>query len=131
MITNKDLTGEDDPAESPNTKQTSPAQKAEASRKSAAQHDADQRAAALWKQRVIAQKNVIANLQARADLIRASLKATNAGNEFDGPALSHYQARQLDRLQQTQLQIEEQKRALEDLQEAARRAGMHTAVYDP
>lgn len=129
VITNKDLTGEDDPAESPNT--TSAPQKRQVTRNTAAPRETDQRAAAFWKQRVVAQKNVIANLQARADLIRASLKLTNAGNAYEGPALTRYQARQLDRLQQTELQIEQQKRSLEDLQEAARRAGMHTAVYDP
>jgi hypothetical protein len=30
-----------------------------------------------------------------------------------------------------QLQVDEQKRALVDMQEAARQAGMHTVVYDP
>jgi hypothetical protein len=30
-----------------------------------------------------------------------------------------------------QMRLDEQKRRLDAMQEAARRAGMHTAVYDP
>jgi hypothetical protein len=46
-------------------------------------------------------------------------------------AQNQYQARQLERLAQMQLQLNQQKKKLEDMQEAARHAGMHTAVYDP
>jgi len=38
---------------------------------------------------------------------------------------------QLQRMAQIQQQLEEQKRKLVEMQEAARHAGMHTAVYDP
>jgi hypothetical protein len=37
----------------------------------------------------------------------------------------------MERAQQMQQQLDEQKRRLESMQEAARRQGMHTQVYDP
>jgi hypothetical protein len=46
-------------------------------------------------------------------------------------AENRYQVRKLERLAQLQQQLDQQKKKLEDMQEAARHAGMHTAVYDP
>jgi hypothetical protein len=37
----------------------------------------------------------------------------------------------MGRLAQMQLQLDEQRRKLDQMQESARRAGMHTQVYDP
>jgi len=39
--------------------------------------------------------------------------------------------RQLQRVAQIQLRLDEQKMKLDQMQEAARHAGMHSAVYDP
>jgi len=50
--------------------------------------------------------------------------------QYDAP-YNRYQARQLERVAQVRRQLDEQKRTLDEMQEAARHAGMHTAVYDP
>jgi len=135
VITNTDLTGETDaddssaamkkPADTPR-----PANMA-SGRRATAQREAEQRAGVLWRQRIIAQKNLIATLQLQAEQMKASIHPANPAAPYDSGVYTAYQQRQLERLKVTELQIEQQKRALDDLQEAARKAGMHTAVYDP
>jgi hypothetical protein len=81
-----------------------------------------------WRQRVIEQENRVASMQARIDQLNAA--AHSGGASAQGP-YNRYQARQMERAQQMQQQLDEQKRRLESMQEAARRQGMHTQVYDP
>jgi hypothetical protein len=72
----------------------------------------------------------MAILQARIDQINASIRSANGSAQYEGPA-NGYQARQMQQVAQIQLRLDEQHRKLDRMQEAARRAGMHTAVYDP
>jgi hypothetical protein len=81
-----------------------------------------------WRQRVLEQENKVASMQARIDQLNAA--AHTGGASAQGP-YNRYQARQMERAQQMQQQLDEQKRRLESMQEAARRQGMHTQVYDP
>ena len=134
VITNKDLQKDadgdsDTPADTP-PPQPSPASAA-ASRNAAAQRAAEQHAAAQWKQKILAQESRIALLQARADRIQSTIQSENPNGTYEVPLSTRYQARQLERLKETQDQLVQQKRILEDMQEAARHAGMHTPVYDP
>jgi hypothetical protein len=50
--------------------------------------------------------------------------------QFNGP-YNKYQTTQMQRLADVQLQMDEQKKKLAEMQEEARKAGMHTTVYDP
>jgi hypothetical protein len=81
-----------------------------------------------WRQRVVEQESRVASMQARIDQLNAA--AHSGGASAQGP-YNRYQARQMERAQQMQQQLDEQKRRLESMQEAARRQGMHTQVYDP
>ena len=72
----------------------------------------------------------MANLQARVDQLNASIRSSGGSVQYEGP-YNRYQARQLQRVAQIQLHLDEQKMKLDQMQEAARHAGMHTAVYDP
>jgi hypothetical protein len=101
-----------------------------AERRVAGQRLAEQRAAEQWKRQILAQKHKLANLQARIDQLSASIQAANGSTQYEGPN-GRAQARQLQRIAQIQLQIDQQKITLLEMQEAARRAGMHTVVYDP
>jgi hypothetical protein len=98
--------------------------------RSAQQRLAEQRAADQWKRQILAQKYKMATLQARIDQINASIRSANGSAQYEGPA-NGYQARQMQQVAQIQLRLDEQHRKLDRMQEAARRAGMHTAVYDP
>jgi hypothetical protein len=95
-----------------------------------AQRLADQRAADQWKRQILAQKNKMATLQARIDQLNASIRSAGGSAQYEGP-YNRYQARQLQRVAQIQLQLDEQKMKLDQMQEAARHAGMRSAVYDP
>jgi hypothetical protein len=101
-----------------------------ANQRSAQQRLAEQRAADQWKRQILAQKYKMVALQARIDLINASIRSANGSAQYEGPA-NGYQARQMHQVAQIKQRLDEQKRKLEQMQEAARRAGVHTAVYDP
>jgi predicted RNase H-like nuclease (RuvC/YqgF family) len=109
-----------------------PAQKRSeaADHRSAQQRLAEQRAREQWKRQIVAQKANVDNLQARITQLHASIQSANGSAQFEGPS-SRYQARQLQQVGQIQHQLEVQRIKLEQMQDAARHAGMHTAVYDP
>jgi hypothetical protein len=145
VITNKDFPKDQEPeadsSDLPNGKNTDqPAGEHSAQQHSAQQRAAqqrldrkrvaEQRAAEQWKRQILAQKHKLASLQARIDQLSASIQAANGTTQYEGPN-GRAQARQLQRIAQVQLQLDDQKRSLLEMQEAARRAGMHTAVYDP
>jgi hypothetical protein len=90
---------------------------------------AQQRIAQQWRARILAQKNKVAELQARVDRLNAALHPAG-GVVYDNPS-SRYQARQMENLTQMQQMLDRQKQQLANMQDQARRAGMHTAVYDP
>jgi hypothetical protein len=105
-----------------------------ASRRAAAQRAAAHRAADQWKRTILAQKNVVANQQARVDELRAQIRFVDPNVAYDyysALAYNQSQARLMSRLHQMEQQLDQQKRKLEEMQEAARRLGMHTPVYDP
>jgi len=96
----------------------------------AQQRLSQQRAAEQWKKQIVTQKNKMATLQARIDQLYASIKAANGSVQSEGP-YNRSQAQQLQRVAQIQQQLNEQKWKLDQMQDAARHAGMHSAVYDP
>jgi hypothetical protein len=106
------------------------AQQRLAEQRSAQQRLAQQIAADQWKRQILAQKAKMANLQARIDQLHASIKSANGSVQSEGP-YNRSQAQQLQRVAQIQQQLNEQKWKLDQMQDAARHAGMHTAVYDP
>jgi predicted RNase H-like nuclease (RuvC/YqgF family) len=131
VITNANLPKDPDAKQEPTEAQSgaSVSNKA-ADHRSAQQRLADQRLADQWKRQILAQENRMATLQARIDQLNASIRSAGGSVQYEGP-YNRYQARQLRRVAQIQAQLDEQKMKLDQMQEAARRAGMHTAVYDP
>jgi cytochrome c556 len=97
----------------------------------AQQRLAEQRTGEQWKRRILAQKDRIVRVQARIDHLKANGQFANVSTYPHSGAYNHAQPRQVERILQLQQQLDEQKRKLEQMQEAARHAGMHTAVYDP
>jgi hypothetical protein len=133
MITNASLPK--DPTPNQGSRETLPAANAAtnnqaADRRSAQQLLAGQRAAEQWKRQILVQKIKMASMQARIDQLKASIHSSNGSTQYDGP-YTRNQARQLQRVALIQQQLDEQKRKLDQIQEAARHAGMHSAVYDP
>jgi predicted RNase H-like nuclease (RuvC/YqgF family) len=133
VITNQDLAKPTD--SSPEASETKPAASTNtgnnfAARRAAQKHLAEQRAAAQWKKQIVEQESKMNALQARINQLNASIHSAGGGVQTDGP-YNYYRARQVERMSQLQEELDEQKRSFGELQEAARRAGMHTVVYDP
>ncbi len=136
VITNADLPKdpEGDEISTAGAEEASPgkaAANARSSQRAAQQRAAEQRAGAQWRKQILNQKQMIANLQERADKLKATIYFMDPNTDYDAVAFNRYQARQLERLQEVREKIELQKKKLEEMQEAARHAGMHTPVYDP
>jgi hypothetical protein len=132
VITNKDLAQDPDADQNVGDKQPeagAAASKAP-SHHSAESQSSNQRVVEQWKKQILAQVDKVADLQARIDQLNASIHSANTSAQFEGPQ-TRYQARQLERVGEIQLQLDGQKRKLAEMQEAARHAGMHTTVYDP
>jgi predicted RNase H-like nuclease (RuvC/YqgF family) len=131
VITNANLPKDPDADQKPAEAQSGPSASSTATdHRSAQQRLAEQRAADQWKRQILAQQNKMAILQARIDQLNASIRSANGSVQYEGPSNRH-QARQMQRVAQIQQQLDEQKWKLDQMQEAARHAGMHTAVYDP
>ena len=91
----------------------------------------DPHAAEQWRRQILAQKRAVSTLEKRLARFQASLSSVDADAIARGEILSRSQALEQERLAQVQEQLEEQRAKLLELQEEARRAGMHTQVYDP
>lgn len=136
VITNKDL-----PADPPEVQEASaepmtmvsgvnrPSEERSSDRSFARQNFADQRAGEQWRGRIREQESRVADLQARIDQMKA-LMHRGGSAEFEGPS-NRYQARAMQHVAQMQEMLDRQKEKLSMMQDAARRAGMHTSVYDP
>ena len=135
VITNADLPKNPDGYTGPPTaEEQPPAPDTAASHRATAQRATERRSAEQWKRQILAQRNVIANLQERVDRLRGSIRFVDPNVAYDyyaGTTFNRSQAAQMQRLKELDQQLAEQKRRLLDLQEAARHAGMHTPVYDP
>ena len=137
VITNKDLPKDPDAnLESPGTKSgantpggSETAEPRPTDRQSA-DRLAEQRAADRWMRQILARKSRMAHLQARIDQLQASVQSAGGSVQYEWP-INRYQARQMQRVAQLQQQLDAQKRKLDEMREAARHAGMHSAVYDP
>jgi len=142
VITNADLPKDPDgytgPPASPDQSASPSPENAAESRRTAQQRAAQQRAAEQWRQQILAQKNRVAILQQRVARLRARIHFVDPGNPYAsdpsywaGLAYNAQETRLMERLHDMEVQLSQQKHKLEDMQEAARHAGMHTNVYDP
>jgi uncharacterized protein YfiM (DUF2279 family) len=102
--------------------------------KEAAQQRAAERAGAQWRQQIVTQRNKIAMLETRIDRLRAQIGVVdpNAADDYSsGTSYNGAQATQIRILKEMEANLSQQRQRLEEMQDAARRAGMHTTVYDP
>jgi hypothetical protein len=124
VITNEDLPARVDASSSETERNRKPAL-------AAAGESAGRVSAEEWKKQILAQKNAIAAGQAQIDKLNESIRYVTASLYSNGIQHNENQAKKQETVAQMQQQLEEQKKALADMQEAARQAGMGSAVYDP
>jgi hypothetical protein len=125
----KDSSGPEDPAASSKA-QTASLRKTGTSRP-AAINSPDSRVAEQWKRQILAQKRTVVTLENRLARYQAALSSVDADAISRGEIFSRSQALERERIAQVQEQLGEQRAKLLEMQEEARRAGMHTQVYDP
>jgi hypothetical protein len=136
VITNKDLPADPPPVEEASSEPMTtvsgvdrPLERRASGQRMDQRTLAEQRAGEQWRSRIQDQQNRITMLQARIDRVNASLHPAG-GAQFEGP-YTRAQAIQMQRLAEMQEMLGQETRRLDSMQEAARRAGMHTTVYDP
>jgi chromosome segregation ATPase len=90
-----------------------------------------QNQAEYWKSQILARKNYIASLKSDIDSLSASIQYAG-GNCVSGCVQWNARQKQKqDQVEAMKAQLEEQEKRLEDLQEAARKQGYGSSVYDP
>jgi hypothetical protein len=128
VVTNQDLSPDvPEEHEKDSSPSTAKLPRVKKSVRSADQHTsrqliAEQRVTGQWKARIENQENRIADLQARIDHVNASIRAAVGTAQYDTPA-SRTHAIEMERLAKLQQKLAEEKRKLEQMQDAARRAG--------
>lgn len=134
VITNDDLSGNSDaPPMSPQSEQRmkTDAPILPSSHQPASHQAAEHQSAEQWKRLILAQRSAIAAQQAQVDKLNASIHFVPANLYSNGFQYDQHQVQKQDAVARMQEQLEEQKKDLVQLQEAARRDGMGSAVYDP
>jgi hypothetical protein len=87
--------------------------------------------AAEWKSSILQQKSAIAAQQAQIDKLNASIHFVPSSLYANGLQYDEYQLKKQQAVARMQEQLEEQKKNLAQMQEAARQAAMGSAVYEP
>ncbi|HWY19715.1 MAG TPA: hypothetical protein VNX26_00760 [Candidatus Acidoferrum sp.] len=85
-----------------------------------------------WKSQIQAQKSQIASVQKQIDQVNESIRFAPAN--CVGRRCVEWNERQREKQQQVermQAQLDEQKKRMEEMQEAARKQGYGNSVYDP
>lgn len=84
-----------------------------------------------WKSQILAQKNQIAALQRQVDEISESIRFAPANCVANCVGWNERQREKQQRVERMQAQLQEEKRRLEEMQDAARKQGYGSSVYDP
>jgi hypothetical protein len=84
-----------------------------------------------WRSQILTQKNQIEALQREVDELNESIRFAPANCAEGCVGWNERQREKQQRAGRMQQQLEEQKRRLEDMQDAARRQGYGSSIYDP
>jgi outer membrane murein-binding lipoprotein Lpp len=84
-----------------------------------------------WKSQIQAQKNAIASLKSEIESLSASIQYAGANCVSGCVQWNERQKQKQDQVESMKLQLEEQQKRLEEMQEAARQQGYGSSVYDP
>jgi len=98
---------------------------------SSAEAGGGSKSAEQWKAQIKAQKDAIENYQQQVDKLNDSIRYVQANLYTNGVQYNQYQAKKQAEVEQARKTLAEQKKRLEDMQEAARKAGFGDAIYDP
>jgi TolA-binding protein len=84
-----------------------------------------------WKSQIQAQKNAISSLQSHMNILNESIRYAG-GNCISGCVQwNERQKQKQDQVESMKVQLEELQKRLEEMQDAARKQGFGSSVYDP
>lgn len=89
------------------------------------------KAAAQWKAEITSQKQSVADLQSEIDKLNSSIHFAPGNCVRNCVQYNEHQVQKQDEVQRMQAELEQQKKKLEDMQEAARKQGYGNSVYEP
>jgi hypothetical protein len=96
------------------------------------QSNHDEKASAeQWRSQILALKNNIAQMEKSIGDLSASIQYAGANCVANCAQWNEHQKQKQDQVDTMKSQLEQQQKALEDMQDAARRQGYGTSVYDP
>jgi hypothetical protein len=84
-----------------------------------------------WRSQIVSQKNQLTALQAQFDQLNESIRFAPANCVENCVGWNERQREKQQQAERMQAQLQEQKRRLEDTQDAARKQGYGSSVYDP
>jgi len=84
-----------------------------------------------WKSEIQAQKKSVENLQNQMERLNASIHFAPGNCVRNCVQWKERQVQKQDEVQRMQSELDQQKKKLEDMQEAARKEGYGNAVYEP
>ena len=84
-----------------------------------------------WKAQIMAQKNAIANLKSNIDTLSASIQYAGGNCVSNCVQWNERQKQKQDQVDAMKMQLEDQQKRLDDMQEACRKQGYGSSVYDP
>jgi len=87
--------------------------------------------AAQWQAEISAQKKTVADLQSQMERLNSSIHFANGNCVRNCVQYNEHQEQKQEQVQRMQSQLEEQKKKLDDMQEAARKEGFGNSVYEP
>jgi type II secretory pathway pseudopilin PulG len=91
----------------------------------------DKKPAEQWKQEIEEQKKTVATLQADIDRLNSSIHFAPGNCVRNCVQYNERQVQKQDDVQRMQAELEEQKKKLDSMQEAARKEGYGNSVYEP
>ena len=84
-----------------------------------------------WKSQILAQKSQIDGLQKQMDEVNESIRFAPGNCVGHCVEWNEHQKQKQEQVERMQAQLEEQKKRLDEMQEAARQQGYGSSVYDP
>ena len=84
-----------------------------------------------WQSQIMAQKSAIANLKSDIESLSASIEYAGANCVSGCVEWNERQKQKQDQVESMKVQLAEQEKRLEDMQESARKQGYGSSVYDP
>jgi predicted RNase H-like nuclease (RuvC/YqgF family) len=123
VITNEDL------PEHPESNDS--AASSQANGESAPSHPMGSKSAEQWKAEIAAQQRSVDNLQSQIDRLNSSIHFAPGNCVRNCVQWNERQIQKQDEVQGMQAELEQQKKRLEEMQEAARKEGFGNAVYEP